>query len=452
MTSASRRTSRRQFLGDATAAAAAGIVLPAFVPSAALARPGRRGANDRIRLGLIGCGSMGAVNLANCAAFDDVEVTALCDVWRQRREALRERLAPGARLFHDYQELLASDAVDAVIVATPPHWHALQAIHAFEAGLDVYLQKPMTLFPDEALAVRNAAREHGRIVQVGTQIHAGEHYRRVVEIVRSGRLGAVTVVRAFNVMNQGPEGVGRVPDGPPPEGLDWERWVGPAPRRAFNEVIVRDAYHHSSFWDFSGGWTPGMAPHLLDLPVWALDLGLPLVTSCAGGRSVLRDVGDVPDVQEATWSYPGLQLCWSMSLVNSFGFDFGRGTRERRIGVYFHGVNGTLFSDYDCHELVPEGDFLAQSPPPVRTLAPSPGHEREWLDCVRSRAQPSCNADYHARVDLAVTLANLSWRLGRSLRFDPVGERILGDREAAAAARPTYREPYRFPERYLSTG
>jgi predicted dehydrogenase len=308
----------------------------------------------------------------------------------------------------------------------------------------------MTLHVDETLAVRNAARAHGRIVQVGTQIHAGENYRRVVETVRSGHLGPVTVVRTFNVMNQGPEGVGNAPDGAPPDGLDWEKWVGPAPMRAFNETIVRDAYYHGSFWDFSGGWTPGMAPHLIDLPVWALDLGFPTSTSCTGGRYVVRDIGDVPDVQEVTWSYPGKQMTWSMSLVNSFGFDFGRDTRGRRIGMYFHGVNGTLFTDYSKHEIAPEGDWLAETPPPVETIPSSPGHEREWLDCVRSRTQPSCNPDYHARVDLAVNLANLSYRLGRSVRFDPESERIVGDPEAAKAARPVYREPYRFPEKYLS--
>ena len=448
----SKQLSRRQFLGQAAAAAATGVVLPACAttaaPAAAPTRP--RSPNERIRLGLIGCGDMGSANLESCAGFQDVEITALCDVWQARLDTARERFAKEAKLFRNHGELLASDLVDAVIIATPPHWHALIAIDAFEAGVDVYLQKPMTLFPDETLAVRNAARKHKRIVQVGTQIHAGENYRRVVESVRSGRLGQVTVVRTFNVMNQGPQGLGNVPDSAPPADLDWERWVGPAPMRKFNEVIVRDAYHHGSFWDYSGGWTPGMAPHLIDLPVWALDLGFPLSTSCSGGRYVIRDMGDVPDVQEIVWSYPGVQMTWSMSMVNSFGFDFGRGTRDRRLGIYFHGVNGTLSTNYDKHEIAPEGDFLAAEPAPVQQIPPSPGHEREWLDCLRSRTQPSCNPDYHARIDLAINLANLSYRLGRSVRFDSKTERIVGDAEAAKAARPSYRAPYKFPEQYLT--
>jgi len=430
--------------------AGAGLSLAACAagPEAA-ATPGRRvGPNDKIRLGMIGCGSMGTANLNACAAQPDVVVTALCDVWSARLQPLAARF-PAAKTFRDHRDLLAAGIVDAVIVATPPHWHTIQAIDACRAGVDLYLQKPMTLHPDECLAVRNAVRRHGRICQVGTQIHASANFRRVVETLRSGRLGKVTVARTFHVMNQGPEGIGNPPAGPVPEGLDWDRWVGPAPMRPFHELIVRDAYYHCSFWDFSGGWTPGMAPHLLDLPHWALGLGMPTLAACTGGRFVLRDAGDVPDVQEMTWQHPGCTVTWSTSLVNSFGFDFGRGSRDRRLGVYFHGVRGTLFSDYGRHEVVAEGDLLGPAGP-AEALPPSPGHEREWLDCVRSRKQPSCNPDYHAGIDMAIALGNLSYRLGRAVRFDPATERVVGDPEAAALARPQYRAPWRFPAEYLA--
>ncbi|MCC6405888.1 MAG: Gfo/Idh/MocA family oxidoreductase [Planctomycetes bacterium] len=443
--------SRRDFLGAAAMVAAAGCAAPAHGPAFASAPRRRTSANDKLRIGIIGCGSMGVANLDACASQPDVVVTALCDVWQARLDPLLERFKTTARAYRSHEDLCAAADVDAVIVASPPHWHALHAIDVCRSGKDLYLQKPMTLYPDEALAVRNAVRAHDTICQIGTQIHATEHYRRMVELVRSGYLGRIGVVRAFNVMNQGPEGLGHVPDSAPPQGLDWERWVGPARARAFNEVIVRDAYHHGSFWDFSGGWTPGMAPHLIDLPHWALELGAPLSTNCSGGRYVLTDLGDVPDVQEITWQHPNLTVTWSMSMVNSFGFDFGRGTRDRRIGIYFHGVNGTLRTNYSSHELFAEGDLLAAAPPPVEPIPPSPGHEREWLDCVRSRKQPSCNADYHCGIDLAIGLANVSYRLGRAVRFDPQSERIVGDREAARLARPDYRAPWRFPSEYLAS-
>ncbi len=426
----------------------AAISAPTIVPAAVLGGDRAVAPSDRIRLGIIGVNSMGRVNLKNCAKHDDVVVTGICDVWKKRRDkALSEH--PTARGYLDYRELLDADDVDAVIIATPPHWHTLMAIHAVEAGKDIYLQKPMTMYPDETLAVRNAVRRHKKVSQIGTQIHAGDNYHRVVEWIRSGKMGPVSVVRAFNVMNQGRNGLGRAPREDAPADLDWDRWLGPAPARDYNSLLVASGYEHCSFWDYSGGWTLGMGPHLVDLPVWALELGVPTVTSCSGGRYVIDDDGDAPDTQEVIWQYPNLTMHWSMSACNSFGFDFGRGTPARRLGIYFHAVNGTLFTDYDHHTIVPEGDYLSDTEPPEQTIAASPGHEREWLDCIKSRQQPSCNVDYHYKIDLALTLANLSYRLGRSVRLDPKTERIVGDPEAVKLARPVYRDPWKFPAEYL---
>lgn len=434
--------SRRDLLKAAVAA-------PLVVPASALGRQGHTPPSDRINLGVIGVNGMGRANLKNCAEYPDVVVTAICDVSRERREAALEPYKATARGYHDYRELLARNDVDAVIIATPPHWHCLMAVDAAEAGKDIYLQKPMTLYPDETLAVRNAINRHKRISQIGTQIHAGANYRRVVEWIRSGKLGPISVVRTFNVMNQGPEGLGRAPAGPPPEGLDWNMWLGPAPERPFNAILFKGSYEHSSFWDYSGGWTPGMAPHIIDLPIWALDLGVPQRISSAGGRYVIRDDGDAPDTQDIVWQYPNLTMTWMMSCANSFGFDFGRGKPARRLGIYFHGVNGTLMANYSRYEVVPEGDLLKDLTPPPETIPPSPGHEREWLDAIKTRQEPSCSVNYHYKVDLAITLGNLSYRLGRSIQFDPKTEKIVNDRQAARLARPRYRDPWKFPARYV---
>jgi len=140
---------------------------------------------------------------------------------------------------------------------------------------------------------------------------------------------------------------------------------------------------------------------------------------------------------------------WRMAMANSYGFDFGRGTPARRLGIYFHGVNGTLFCDYGMHQVVPEGDFLKDRTPPPKSIPPSPGHEREWLDCLKSRKQPSCNPEYHCKVDVPLVLANLSLRLGRSIRFDGASEKIVGDAEAARLATPEYRSPWKFPSEYV---
>ena len=446
--SETRHVSRRSFIRQATTTGLAGIAVPYYVPAGALGQAGQPSANDRIGVGLIGCGGMGRANLNACASRADVVVTGACDVWKPRSDAVVAQFQGTARPYHDYREMLQAKDIDAVIIASPPHWHCRMAVDACEAGKDLYLQKPMTLHVGESFAVRNAVRRHRRICQVGTQIHASENYRRVVEFIRSGKLGPISVARTFNVMNQGPNGVGDTPNSAPPAEIDWDQWVGPGPMQPFNPLIVRDAYYNCSFMAYSGGWTPGMAPHIIDLPVWALELGYPQSTYCSGGRYVVRDVGDAPDVQEIVWQYPNFTMTWMMSLVNSFAFDFGRGSPARRLGIYFHGLNGTLYSDYGRHEIVPEGDMLADAQPPEKSIPSSPGHEQEWLDCIRSRKQPSCNADYHCKIDVPICLANLSMQLGRAIRFDPATEKILDD-EAARLAVPQYRAPWMFPRQYV---
>ena len=199
--------------------------------------------------------------------------------------------------------------------------------------------------------------------------------------------------------------------------------------------------------DYSGGWTPGMAPHIIDLPVWALDLGFPLNTSASGGRFVLKDDGDCYDHHEVLWQYPKMTMTWMSSLANSYGFDFhGEPKPQRRLGMYFHGTNGTLFADYGMFKIVPEGDKMKGLSDPAKSIPPSPGHEREWLDCVKSRQQPSCNPNYHVRVDVPVQLSLLSLKLGRSIRFDPAKEQIVGDSEASRLAIPTVPRPLEVPE------
>ncbi len=224
--------SRRDFLKTATALSVAAAA-PSIVPASVLGGQNPPPPSERIRLGLIGCGSMGKSNLNVCARFPDVVVTAACDVWDARLETVTERFKGTCKGYRDYREMLGQADLDAVIIATPPHWHALQAIAACEAGKDLYLQKPMTLHLAESFAVRNAVNRHQRICQVGTQIHASDNYRRVVEYIRSGNLGPIGTVRTFNVMNQHPGGVGTAKATQSAEslGLDWNLWCGPAPLR-----------------------------------------------------------------------------------------------------------------------------------------------------------------------------------------------------------------------------
>jgi predicted dehydrogenase len=441
-------TSRRSFLKSTALAA---LAAPAVVPASALGAEGATPPSERLRLGLIGCGHMGKSNLGVCAQFRDVVVTAACDVDANRLESTVEAHKATCKGFHDFRELLQHKDLDAVIIGTLPHWHALQAIAACEAGKDIYLQKPMTLHLAESLAVCNAVKKHHRICQVGTQHHAREEHHRVIEYVRSGNLGPIGVARTFNVMNQTAKGIGLGGYQNPPEGLDWDFWCGPAPLGKYNRKLASDAYHHCSWMDYSGGWTPGNGPHMIDLPITALDLGFPTQVNATGGRLIVKDDGDAYDHHEVLWQYPNLTLTWMMSITNSYGFDLhGEPKPTTRLGVYFHGTNGTLYADYlGRYKIVPEGDALKDKQPPPPSIPPSPGQEREWLNCVKSRQQPSCSVFHHAKVDVPIVLSVLALKLGRSIRFDPQTKSIVGDPEAARRAVPEYRAPWKFPREYL---
>jgi len=431
-------------------------------------------ANSKIRVGFIGVGHRATGILREILKCDDAEVTAICEIWDERMEAARNLCVakgrPKPKPYHDYQEMLHGGDVDAVVIGTIPHWHALMAIHACQTGKDFYLEKPMTLSVGESLAVRNAVRKHKIISQIGTQIHATENYRRVVELVRSGRLGPINVVRTFNMLDQWVHGIGDAPDGNPPKGLDWNRWIGPVKMRPFNATLARGAYHHPSFM-ISGGWTPGMAPHILDLPYWALELSHPTAVSSHGGRYVIKDGGDAYDTQDVIWKYPNMNMTWMTGMTNSYGFDFqGKDNiKKRRLGVYFHGVNGTLLADYGSVRIVPEinrkqaqksadgkildvdmiNDPAINEQHPITKIPPSPGHYREWLDGIRTRKQPLCCVDYHYKIDIAINLAMMAMALNRTVHFDPEKETVVGDSEAIKLMYPEYRAPYQIPAEYL---
>ncbi len=439
---------RRKFVKTSTLAT---IGSPLIVQSS-LVTKGVSKPSDKINLGIIGCGGLGKVNLDAAAKHPDVVVTAACDVWKDRLNEVVSKYKNTCRGYSDYRELLQHPELDAVIIATPAHWHAIQAIEAAEAGLDIYLQKPMTMHLGESIAVRNAVKKYGVMCQIGTQIHAGEHYRRMVELVRSGNLGKISTVRTFFVMNEAPDGIGLgYSTQNVPKGLNWDMWVGPARMQPFNPNLVKDAFYHCFWMDFSGGWTPGMAPHITDLPIWALELGYPTEISAMGGRYIIHDDSDAYDNHEVIWRYPDLTMTWMQSSTNSYGFDFLRDQKsQRRLGIYFHGVNGTLMTDYNTHQILPEGNRMDGMELPPETIPQSPGHELEWVESIKSRKKPSCNPEYHIKVDAPIALSILSMKLGRSIQFDPKTEQIIGDKEAARLAIPKYRGPWKFPKQYLS--
>ena len=420
---------------------------PLFLSLPTLAR--KAGApREKIRLGLIGAGGMGSANLNSCLQDPDTVLTAVCDVQRSRMEAWTST-HPDVKAHADWRDLLADPNVDAVIIGTTPHWHCLMAVEAAKAGKHIFLQKPATLYPAESIAVRNAVRKHGVICQVGTQIHQADNYRRAVDWVRSGRLGPISRVECFWGWNTGPNGViGKGHTGQPvPAGVDWEMFCGPAGPQEYHYGMIKDAATHCAFWRLSGGWTPGMAPHIVDLAVWALELGFPRKVSAFGGRHVIDNDGDAPDTQDMLFDYDNLTLRWHFSQVNHHGYEFG--SHARALGTYFHGLHGTLRADYGSREVVPQNTELDPEVEPPKVIPDGMNHEHEWLQCIRDGTQPSCNMDYHIKVDLPLTLGNLSYTLDRTIHFDPETLEIVGDPQAAKIAVPDYHGAWEFPVEYL---
>lgn len=442
---ANTELSRRDFL-KATGAAAAliGVGLGAQSPIAAdetKAVP----ASERIRIGLIGCGGRGLSHIDGFGRHTDVEIVAVCDVYDQHLDRAVAKTDGTAKPYKDFRKLLEEPDIDAVIIATPPHWHPLISIYACQAGKDVYCEKPLFLVPAEGYAMLKAARSAKSVTQVGTQIHAGENFRRCVEIVRSKMLGKIPSVHVICTLNEYPGGIGHTADTPPPDGLDWDMWLGPAPVAPFNMTKFVGG-NHRYFRDYVGSWLNELGPHIVDLAYWAMDPGEPLAVSASGGRFVADDMGDIPDVLNVMWEYPDFVMSWVHTACNSYNYGFGPlPDGGRRLSVMFHGNKGTLCGDYDNHRILPEGNRLTDPTDPAPSIPRSLGHEREFLDAIKTRVQPPCSFEYHVPMAVALTLGHIAFRTGRKIRWDPKNHRVIDDREADRLCQANYRKPWRLP-------
>jgi predicted dehydrogenase len=436
---------RREFLKATSSAAVAVGLAGAARPAAGQPAARRVGANDKIVLGFIGVAGRGGGHLDWFGRHPDVTIGAICDVYQPHLDRAIAKTGGKAKGYHDYRKLLEQRDVDAVIVATPPHWHPLISIEACQAGKDVYCEKPMCRLPAEGRAMVKAAKANNRVTQVGTQIHAEENYHRAVEIVRSGILGKITSARIICTMNDFPQGLGNPPDESPPSGLDWDMWLGPAPKASFNWTRFKDGLHRY-FEEYVGSWLHELGPHIVDLPVWALQLGEPLAVSASGGKYAATDISTIPDTMDVLWEYPGMNMTWMQMSANSFNFGFGDAPDTgRRLGVFFHGTQGTLMADYSSHKLISEADRLKDVKLPEPSIPRSPGHEREFLDSIKSRTPPSCNFAAHLPLHTALNLGHVALKAGRKVHWDANKGEVVGDKEAQRIATPNYRSPWRLP-------
>ena len=396
------------------------------------------GANDRIHLGLIGCGGRGQDVMRHFLELG-VTVTAVCDPDERHMEEARQLAGGHADKIRDFRKLLERKEIDAVIVATPDHWHALPTILACEAGKDVYVEKPLAYSVSEGRAMVKAAQRTDRIVQIGTQQRSGEHYHRAVEMIQKGDLGKISRARIWNVWNNtlGEGGgrwgsIGSPPDSEPPDGVDYDLWLGPAPKRPFNPN--RFHWNYVYFWDYAGGMMTGWGVHHVDVVHWALGQDAPLMVSAGGGKFVLKDARETPDTLDALIEYPGFTLQASFYHTNA------RPIEGRDYGIAFYGTQATMLLTREGFEVWPEGDHTQ----PIRSegSALDGPFQRQFLECMRSRRKPFADVETGHRSTIPVLLANIAYKTKRKLKWDSDNERFIGDEEANQYLQREYRKPW----------
>jgi predicted dehydrogenase len=428
--------SRRSFLTGA-ALTVAGIA----AGRESRAQPARPRPGQKVRLGIIGCGGQGEFNWSNLAGE---EIVALCDVDLARTARAAERF-PKATVVQDFRRVIERDDIDAVVVSTPDHWHALPSVWAMETGKHVYCEKPLGHTVAECRVMAETAKRRGVATQMGTQIHAGSNYRRVVELVRGGAIGPI---RRVDVWVEGRAPARRRGQGTPPSTLDYPLWVGPAPTRPYDPGIV--PFQWRWWWEFGGGVLGDMGCHYMDLAHWALELRHPVRITAAGTLPPDAD-NTVPAELRVDYDYPArgsqppVRLTWWHGTPGPR--DDGGRVRRFSMGsaVLFHGEQGELLANYSDHKLLPESRFVDfRRPEP--TIPDSVGHHQEWINAIRDGSPTTCNFDTSGALTEAVHLGNVSFRLGKAIDWDAKALKVTNVRGADEFVQYDYQNGWRLLE------
>ncbi|MGH9722374.1 MAG: Gfo/Idh/MocA family protein [Bryobacteraceae bacterium] len=417
-----------------------------------------RGANDRIQVGFIGYGLIGSQHVYDFKNQKDVDMAAMCDVYQPRLEQGVAACGQTAKPYSDFRKMLENKDLQAVVVSTPDHWHALMTIMACGAGKDVYVEKPLHLFVKEGQWMVQAARRYNRVVQVGTQQRSGRHYQKALEMMRGGYIGKIHSVRMASFRNVMP-GFGAPPDSEKPRDLNYDLWLGPAPLRPHNKM--RSLYHFRWFWDYSGGQMTNLGAHHIDIAQWVMKVKGPASVSSSGGRFGFEDIGETPDTQDALFEYPGFTTVYSCREAST--------GRRGTPGLEFFGTKGSLVIDRSGFEVhadmkidpasaIPSFQGHPAGGPQRSGAKPEPwieatkmpgssseqfdSHVRNFLDCIKSRQRPIADVEEGHQVTTACHLANISLRTGRKIRWDAEKEVILGDVDASKYLVRPYRKPW----------
>ena len=423
------RFSRRRFLQATVAGLAGPMIL-----SSSLRAGARRAANDRVQLGFIGVGTMGRGHLRRFLGQANVQVVAVCDVVAERRDDARKIVEEhyakqtgqgefkGCTAFNDFRELLARPDIDAVLIATPDHWHAIPCVLAARAKKDIYCEKPLTHTIAQGRKIIAAVRENKIVFQTGSQQRSefGGKFRQAVELVRNGRIGKVHTVR---VGVGGPAVACKLPEQEVPEGTDWNLWLGPAALRGYHEELCPKGIHkHFPAWrnyrEFAGGGLADMGAHHFDIAQWALNMDE------TGPVKIEPPTGDATS---------GLKFTYANGIEMFHGGPSG---------CTFEGADGTLYVDRSVIESKPAEILTSPLAEKDLRVYQSTDHARNWLDCLRTRQDPICPAEIGSRSASICHLANIGYWLRRPLNWNPAQEQFVNDDEANKLLDYTMREPW----------
>ena len=431
---ARRRMTRRELLG----AAAAGVAAPYVLTSAALGAPGRSAAGERIGMGYIGVGGQGSGHVRGFTGSGDVQSIAVCDVdagHRQRAQAYvdgrygqqaRSGASKGCAAYGDFRELLARADIDAVLIATPDHWHGLTSIAAAKAGKDVYCEKPMAATIAEGRAMCEAFRRYGRVFQTGSQERSGQA-RYACELVRNGHLGRIHTIRTYLPTDR--RQTGDEPPMPVPAGFDYDFWLGPAPWAPY--TARRCHFNFRWIRDYSDGELTDRGAHVNDIALW-------------GAKPLLRGPVEI----EGTGQFPAGGL-WNTAIDYHIEYRYASDVRiittgEGARGIRFEGAKGWVFVAIHGGRLTADPPSLLKTPigPNDVQLHRSPGHRRDFLDAVKTRGETVAPVDAGHQTAMFCHLGNIAILLGRKLTWDPDRERFLNDEEANRAIARPMRQPW----------
>ena len=448
---------RREFIGRTAQAAA----------FTALSADRVIGANDRVRVALIGCGGRGRTVARSMRQAPNAEYTVACDVYETNANLASKQLSDGkAAIEKDFRKVLERKDVDAVHVATPDHWHAAIAVLACQAGKDAYVEKPFAYTVREGRAIAEAAARKKRIVMAGTQHRSSPHIAEAARMVQNGDLGEIHLVRVWNSGNIAPHGLPPVPDSAPPSDLDWDFYLGPAPSVPFNRRRFTGTYRQ--YYDYGGGYLTDYGNHRIDSVHQIMNVSAPLTVSATGGRYCKANAGDIPDVLCVTYEYPGFVLDYAGCWLNYQGMP-GRsagmkyygmsGDYNRPHGMAFFGSKGALFVDRIGWEIFPEVEPMALDK--LFAMAPQPKevtyrmdrkmfqgedatalHAQNFIKYVRGHEKPFADAEVGQRATTACLIGNIAYKTGLKLRWNAEREDFVNAPEASKLLKRAARKPW----------